>query len=64
MTHKKVKKFYVLKCWMLSFEGLEAFPVAWTSFVEAFGTNVVKFLMKKIRFCFQPVKLYNFLSLT
>ncbi len=31
---KKVKKFHVLKCWMFSFEGLESFPVAWTSLME------------------------------
>ncbi len=30
---KKVKKFYVLKCCSLC--GLKAFPVAWTSFMDA-----------------------------
>jgi len=34
---KKVKRFHVLKCWMLSFEGLKASPVAWTSLLEAQG---------------------------
>ncbi len=36
MTHKNRKKYrIVLKCWMFSFEGWTAFPVAWASCMEA-----------------------------
>jgi hypothetical protein len=32
---QKVNNFHVLKCWMSSFKGLKASPVAWASFMEA-----------------------------
>jgi hypothetical protein len=49
MTHKNRKnKFHFLKCWMLSFEGLKASPVAWTSFMEAYGkVKIAIFDLKK-----------------
>jgi hypothetical protein len=34
---RKCKKFHILKRSMLSFKGLKASPVAWMSFVEAWG---------------------------
>jgi hypothetical protein len=57
MTHKKVKKCIVLKCWMFSFE--DCSPVAWTFFMEPRDKYIAIFKIKIAKNLNFSLKFYN-----